>query len=42
LAAATTEPKRLAVFPGTTRHGLELLGSTEAVDLLLAWLDTHL
>ena len=42
LAAATTDPKRLTVFQATTRHGLELLDSPEAVDLLLTWLDSHL
>ena len=38
----TSNPKELAIFPGTANHGIDLLSDNNAVDLLLAWLAENL
>lgn len=42
LAAKTSEPKNVKIFAGSADHGLDLLNKPEAVQLLLAWLETYL
>lgn len=38
----TTDPKTLAIIPGSDDHGLDLLGDDNAVQILLDWLDVNL
>ena len=38
----TSDPKELAILPGSTNHGLDLLGDENAVSLLLNWLADNL
>jgi len=42
LAAETSDPKSLEIFPGEQAHGLSLLQSEQAVEIILFWLETHL
>ncbi|MEE2657357.1 MAG: alpha/beta fold hydrolase [Candidatus Latescibacterota bacterium] len=42
LASRTVSPKNVTTFSGVDAHGIDLLQASEAVDLILGWLDTHL